>query len=98
MRTSSDSFPIVLTLVAFVLMFLGQSTFERLFDAWIAGELEPWLGEAPAQVIERLSAVAVAGAISLYVTGGLYFHLRREFAGQSAPSPDAAVKPAPPIR
>jgi hypothetical protein len=27
MRTSSDSFPIVLTLAAFVLMFLGQSTY-----------------------------------------------------------------------
>ena len=36
MRTSSsDSFPIVLALAAFVLMFLGQSTYERLLAALI---------------------------------------------------------------
>ena len=97
MRTSSDSFPIVLALAAFVLMFLGQSTYERLVDAWIVGQLEPWLGGTRAEVVERLSAVAVAGAISLYVTGGLYFYLRREFAGQSARMSDGSIKQPSPI-
>jgi hypothetical protein len=94
MRRSSDSFPVVLTLAAFVLMFLGQSTYERLADAWIVGQLEPWLGMTGAEAAERFSAVAVAGAMSLYVTGGLYFYLRRQFAGQSARMPDGSIKRA----
>ena len=72
MRTSSDSFPFVLALAAFVLMFLGQATYERLLDALIVEQVEPWFGGIAAEVIERLSAVAVAGALALYVTGGLY--------------------------
>jgi hypothetical protein len=92
MRTSSDSFPIVLALAAFVLMFLGQSTYERLVDAWIAPQLAPWLGGMEAQLVERLSAVAVAGAVSLYVTGGLYFYLRRQFARQSARTANGSIK------
>jgi hypothetical protein len=98
MRTSSDSFPIVLALAAFVLMFLGQSTYERLVDAWIVGQLGPWLGMTAAEVVERFSAVAVAGAISLYVTVGLYFYLQREFAGQSARMQNGSPDPARQIR
>jgi hypothetical protein len=98
MRTSSDRFPIVLTLAAFVLMFLGQASYERLVDALIVGRLAPWLSAAEAQVVERFSAVAVAGAISLYVTAALYFYLRREFARQSARTADASSKPAAPVR
>jgi hypothetical protein len=78
MRTS-DSFPVVLALAAFVLMFLGQSTYERLLDAWIVGHVAPRFGGIAAEVLERLSAVAVAAAFAIYVTGGLYVHLRREF-------------------
>ena len=98
MRTSSDSFPFVLALAAFVLMFLGQATYERLLDALIVEQVEPWFGGIAAEVIERLSAVAVAGALALYVTGGLYFHLRREFARRSARMADGSVKPAAPTR
>jgi hypothetical protein len=98
MRTSSDSFPIVLTLAAFVLMFLGQSTYERLLDAWIVEQLAPWLGATRAEAVERLSAVAVAGAMSLYVTGGLYCYLRRQFARQSARAPNGPIKAAAQIR
>jgi hypothetical protein len=98
MRTSSDSFPIVLALAAFVLMFLGQSTYERLLDALIVAHVEPWFGGIAAEVVERLSAVAVAGALALYVTGGLYFHLRREFARRSARISNGSVKPAAPTR
>lgn len=94
MRTSSDSFPIVLTLSAFVLMFLGRSTYERLVGAWIVGQLAPWLGVTGAEVVERFSAVAVAGAVSLYVTGGLYLHLQREFADQSARMSNGSVRQA----
>jgi hypothetical protein len=96
MRTSSDSFPIVLALAAFVLMFLGQSTYEMLVGAWIAGQIEPWLGGMEARLVERLSAVVVAGALSLYVTGGLYFHLRREFARGSARTTNGSLKPPSP--
>jgi hypothetical protein len=65
MRTSSDRFPIVLTLAAFVLMFLGQASYERLVDALIVGRLAPWLSAAEAQVVERFSAVAVRRDIPL---------------------------------
>jgi hypothetical protein len=98
MRTSSDSFPIVLTLGAFVLMFLGQSTYERLVDAWIVQQLEPRLGLTETEVVERFSAVAVAAVMSLYVTGGLYFYLRREFARQSARMSNGPIKQAAQIR
>jgi hypothetical protein len=97
MRTS-DSFPVVLALAAFVLMFLGQSTYERLLDAWIVGHVAPLFGGIAAELVERLSAVAVAGAFALYVTGGLYFHLRREFAEQSAGKSSRSISPAAPIR
>jgi hypothetical protein len=98
MRTSSDRFPIVLTLAAFVLMFLGQASYERLVDALIVGRLAPWLGATEAQVVERFSAVAVAGAISLYVTTALYFYLRREFDRQSARVSNGSRRQAAPIR
>jgi hypothetical protein len=83
MRTTSDSFPIVVALSAFVLMFLGQSTYEMLVEGWLVQQIAPWLGGLEAEVVERLSAVALAGAGSLYVTGGLYFYLRRQLARQS---------------
>jgi hypothetical protein len=92
MRTSSDSFPIVVALAAFVLMFIGQAAYERLVEAWILGQLEPWLGTTEAEVVERFSAMAVAGTVSLYVTGGLYFYLRREFDRQSAQTATGSVK------
>jgi hypothetical protein len=92
MRKSSDSFPIILALAAFVLMFLGQSTYERLLDAWIVEQLEPWLGTTEAEMVERFSALTIAGAISLYVIGGLYFYLRREFAGQLARSSNGSIR------
>jgi hypothetical protein len=101
MRTSSDSFPIVLALAAFVLMFLGQSTYEMLVEGWVAQQIAPWLGGIEAEVVERLSAVAVAGAVSLYVTGGLYFYLRREFARQSTRTASGSTRqpaPTPPRR
>ena len=91
MRTSSDSFPIVLALAAFVLMFLGQSTYQMLVEGWLVQQVTPWLGGIEAQVVERLSAVAVAGTLSLYVTGALYFRLRREFARQLAQPADAST-------
>jgi len=97
MRTS-DSFPVGLALTAFVLMFLGQSTYERLLAAWIVGHVAPRFGGIAAEVVERFSAVAVAGALALYVTGGLYFHLRREFAAQSAAKSNGSIDPAAPIR
>ena len=71
MRTSSDGIPIALALAAFVLMFLGQSTYQMLVEGWLVQQVTPWLGGIEAQVVERLSAVAVAGTVSLYVTGGL---------------------------
>ena len=92
MRTS-DSFPVVLALAAFVLMFLGQSSYERLLDAWVVGHVAPRFGGIAAELLERLSAVAVAAAFALCVTGGLYFHLRREFAGAMG-----SISPAAPIR
>jgi hypothetical protein len=87
-RRSSDSFPIILTLAAFVLMFLGQASYERLADGWMAQRLEPWLGAPAAELIERFFTVALAGAGALYVVGGLYFYARREFAAPSRPTPD----------
>src|SRR5258708_6914559 len=98
MRRSPDSFPIVVALAAFVLMFLGQSTYERLLAAWIVEQLEPWLGVTQAEVAERLSAVAVAALMSLYVTGGLYFHLRRKFATQSGRTTRGSIGRARPDR
>jgi hypothetical protein len=99
MRTSSDSFPIVLALAAFVLMFLGLSGYEMLVEGWVAPQIAPWLGGIEAEVVERLAAVAVAGAVSLYVTGGLYFYLRRELARQSAQGANGPTRPpAPPRR
>jgi hypothetical protein len=92
MRTSSDSFPIVVALAAFVLMFLGQAAYERLVEAWILGQLAPWLGATEAEVVERFSAMAVAGTASLYVTGGLYFYLRREFDRQLAQTATGSIK------
>jgi hypothetical protein len=92
MRTSSDSFAIVLALAAFVLMFLGQAAYERLVEAWILEQLAPWLGTTEAEVVERFSAMAVAGTVSLYVTGGLYFYLRREFNRQFAQTATGSIK------
>ena len=84
MRTSSDSVPIVLILTAFVLMFIGEASYERLAEAWLLAHIEPWLGAGAARLVERFAALAVAGAISLYVTAALYLHLRRQFAGEAA--------------
>jgi hypothetical protein len=83
MRTSSDSVPVVLALAVFVLMFLGLSGYEMLVKGWVARQIAPWLGGIEAEVVERLAAVAVAGALSLFVIGGLYVYLRRELARQS---------------
>jgi len=96
MRTSSDSFPIVLALAAFVLMFLGLSGYEMLVEGWVAQQIAPWLGGIEAEVVERLAAVAVAGAVALYVTGGLYFYLRRELARQSAQAANGPTRPPAP--
>jgi hypothetical protein len=92
MRTPSDGFPIALALAAFVLMFLGQSTYEMLVEGWVAQHLAPWLSGIEAQLVERLAAVAVAATLSLYVTAALYFYLRREFARQAKGS---RQQPAP---
>jgi hypothetical protein len=94
MRRSSDSFPIILTLAAFVLMFLGQASYERLADGWMAQRLEPRLGAPAAELVERFFTVGLAGALSLYVVGGLYFFARREFAAPSRPTPDRTRQPA----
>jgi hypothetical protein len=98
MRTSSDGFPIVLALAAFVLMFLGQSTYEMLVEGWVAQQIAPWLGGLGAEVVQRLAAVAVAGAVSLYVTGGLYCYLRRQFARQAAHMANGSTRPQVPPR
>jgi hypothetical protein len=99
MRTSSDGFPIALALAAFVLMFLGQSTYEMLVEGWVAQHIAPWLGGIAAEAVERLSAVAVAGTLALSVTAALYLYLRRDFARQAArmangsSRPPAAIQP-----
>jgi hypothetical protein len=83
-RTSPDSVPIVLILSAFVLMFVGETTYERLAEAFILERIKPWLGAGAAQVVERFFALAVAGALSLGVIAALYLHLRRQFARAAA--------------
>jgi len=93
MRTSSDSVPIALILTAFVLMFIGEASYERLAEAWLLAHIEPWLGADAAQVVERFAALAVAGAISLYVTAALYLHLRRQFASESAQAGGSPARP-----
>jgi len=98
MRTSSDSFPIVVTLAAFVLMFLGQSTYQSLVEVLIVQQLKPWLSATEAEVVERFSAVAVASATSLGVIGALYFYLRREFARQSERTSNGPIAQAAPMR
>jgi hypothetical protein len=84
MRTSSDSVPIVLILTTFALMFIGETSYERLTEAWLLAHIEPWLGAGAAEVAERFSAFAVAGILSLSVTAALYIHLRRQFARAAA--------------
>src|SRR3974390_3166898 len=86
MRTSSDSFPVALTLTAFVLMFLGQSAAERVAEAWVVSALEPRLGASAALVVERALAVALAGGIALYAVATAYSRARREVAAQAAQS------------
>ena len=93
MRTSSDSVPIALILTAFVLMFIGEASYERLAEAWLLARIEPWLGAGAAEVVERFAALAVAGAISLYVTAALYLHLRRQFASESAQAGGSPARP-----
>jgi hypothetical protein len=95
-RKTSDSFPIVLTLAAFVLMFLGQATYQQFADGWLAEQLEPQLGALAAQWVERFLTVAVAGAVSLYVVVGLYFYAQREFAAPSRPTRDRPRRRAAP--
>jgi hypothetical protein len=94
MRRSSDSFPIVLALAAFVLMFLGQASYQRLADGWMAQRLEPWVDPAAAELIERFFTVAVAGIVAFSIIGGLYFHLRRQFAASSRRGPEPTRQPA----
>ena len=89
MRTSSDSVPIALILSAFALMFIGETSYERLAEAWLLEHIEPWLSTAAAEVVERFSALAVAGALALCVTAALYLHLRRQFAREAAQLADA---------
>ncbi len=84
MRNSPDSIPIVLILTAFVLMFLGEASYQRLAESWVLARIEPHLGASEAGWVERFSALAVAGLVSLWVTAGLYLHLRRLFAQQLA--------------
>jgi hypothetical protein len=69
-------------------MFLGQASYERLADGWMAQGPEPQLGAAAAALVERFFTVALAGAIALYVVGGLYFYLRCAFAAPSRPAPE----------
>jgi hypothetical protein len=83
MRKSSDGFPIVVTLVAFVLMFLGRAVYERLAYDWIMRQLAPWIDAAQAQLIERISAIAVPAAIALLVMRGFYLYARLEFIRQA---------------
>jgi hypothetical protein len=94
MRTSSDSFPVALTLTAFVLMFLGQSALERVAEAWAVDALEPWLGAVPALVAVRLFEVLLAAAIALYAVVALYFRAQRELTAQAAQSADASTRRA----
>jgi len=94
MRTSSDSFPVALTLTAFVLMFLGQSASEHVAEAWVVGLLEPWLGASAALVVERLLALMLAAGIALYAVAALYSRAQREFVAQAAHSADPAIKRA----
>jgi hypothetical protein len=84
MRNSPDSIPIVLILTAFMLMFLGEASYQRLAETWILARVEPYLSASEAEVVERFSALAVAGLLALWVTAGLYLHLRRRFAQQLA--------------
>jgi hypothetical protein len=57
-RATSDTFPVVLTLAAFVLMILGQSAYERMAEAWVVMALAPWLGADAATRFAGLSSAA----------------------------------------
>jgi hypothetical protein len=83
MRKSSDGFPIVVTLVAFVLMFLGQDVYQRLAYDWITRQLERWTGAAQAELVERISAIAVPAVVALLVIRGFYVYAKREFTRQA---------------
>jgi hypothetical protein len=82
-RRSSDGFPIVVTLVSFVLMFLGQTVYERLAYDWILGELAAWIDTAQAELIEKISAVAVPAGVSLLLVWGFYVYAKRELTRQA---------------
>jgi hypothetical protein len=84
MWNSSDSFPVALTLTAFVLMFLGQAGLERLAEAWMVDALAPLIGESAALMAIRLIIVMLAAGIALYAVIGLYFRAQRELGAQSA--------------
>src|SRR5258708_25246989 len=86
-RRSSDSFPIILTLAAFVLMFLGQAGYERLADGWMAQRLEPWLGAPAARFVGRVFTVPPPRPRPLYILGGAFFFSPREIAPPSPPPP-----------
>jgi hypothetical protein len=83
MRKSSDGFPIVVTLVAFVLMFLGQDVYERLAFDWIMRQLAPRMGPAQAELVERVSAIALPALVALLVIRGFYLYAMREFTRQA---------------
>ncbi|HLH96884.1 MAG TPA: hypothetical protein VKW08_17370 [Xanthobacteraceae bacterium] len=94
MRATSDSFPVALTLTAFVLMFLGQSTYEQVAEAWIIAALDPWLGGAAALLAERLVAVTLTAGIAVCAVSALYFRALRELGAAQAPrNADSATKP-----
>jgi hypothetical protein len=95
MRKLPDGFPIVVTLVAFVLVALGNDIFEKLFSNVILHQLQPRLGAAPAELIERLSSIAVPSLIALGVIWGLFGYTRRALALQPArpaPAPEKKVR------
>jgi hypothetical protein len=80
MRRSSDRLPIVLTLAAFVLLFIAESANERLAEGWVLTQIEPWVSDAAGELLERFLALALAGLLILYVLWTVYRYARREFA------------------
>jgi hypothetical protein len=83
MRKSSDGFPIVVALVALVLMFFGQTVYERLAADWVMDELASFVDPAEAILVERISVVLLPGIASLWLLIGVYRYAWREFSRQA---------------
>ena len=87
-KPSSESFPLVVVITIWALVYVGKNIFDNLLHAWLMDQLGRHVGISAAEVIAGIFSITLPLLAAIAIVVGFHFYLKRELTRQLTLKPE----------